>query len=285
MCFFVEVMNILNPVVNLNALGCFIVHLHTVYHGSMFVMAVTTVPNLRMKSISKLLHAVENRVYHNEAAARRARSMMNSMGTLLQEMISLLDVVDEEKDGYSYVLYDLGKQESSVLKESAILTNAMEKPGGGRLIMAKQLTILSERGRGLITKKGVGLFIRIIQVCPIKFGFMDLCLQTWVLKPARDEKPKTQNRRLIEARDRRGKYPSNEEQRQFVHIFTPKYLIIIVLLYSCLEQMNYNQRSLLWRGIILCFVESGPRSRRLFTCPCTIVMKYNKNALLIGLLG
>ena len=65
--------------------------------------------NKRLKSVAKLLHAVENKVYHNEKAARRARSMMNAIGTLLQEMGALLDLADKDQDGFSYVLFDFGK--------------------------------------------------------------------------------------------------------------------------------------------------------------------------------
>ena len=66
--------------------------------------------NKRTKSLSKLLQEVENRIYHNETAARRARSMLNAVGALLQEMSALLDTADEERDGFSYVLFDFGKK-------------------------------------------------------------------------------------------------------------------------------------------------------------------------------
>ena len=65
--------------------------------------------NKRLKSVSKLLLEVENRVYCNENAARKARSMLNVVGTLLQEMMTQLETADKEGDGYSYVLYDFGE--------------------------------------------------------------------------------------------------------------------------------------------------------------------------------
>ena len=72
--------------------------------------------NKRLKSVSKLLHAVENRIYHNETAARRARSMLNAVGALLQEMSALLDTADEERDGFSYVLFDFGKKKTNYVR-------------------------------------------------------------------------------------------------------------------------------------------------------------------------
>ena len=72
--------------------------------------------NKRLKSVSKLLHEVENRIYNNETAARRARSMLNAVGALLQEMSALLDTADEERDGFSYVLFDFGKKKTNYVR-------------------------------------------------------------------------------------------------------------------------------------------------------------------------
>ena len=72
--------------------------------------------NKRLKAVSKLLHEVENRIYHNETAARRARSMLNAVGALLQEMSALLDTADEERDGFSYVLFNFGKKKTNYVR-------------------------------------------------------------------------------------------------------------------------------------------------------------------------
>ena len=58
----------------------------------------------------KMLQAVENRIYHNEAAALKAKSLMNAVGILLTEIPPLLEKADEKSDGFTYVLFDLGKQ-------------------------------------------------------------------------------------------------------------------------------------------------------------------------------
>ena len=66
--------------------------------------------NGRLQAMVKLIQSVENRIYHNEATARRAKSVMNAVGVLLQELPALLEKSDEDHDGFNYVLFDLGKQ-------------------------------------------------------------------------------------------------------------------------------------------------------------------------------
>ena len=57
----------------------------------------------------KLIQAIENRIYSNAAAARKAKSIMNAIGVMLQELPALLESLDEDKDGCQYVLFDIGK--------------------------------------------------------------------------------------------------------------------------------------------------------------------------------
>ena len=68
------------------------------------------VANKRLQTMTKMLQAIENRIYHNEAMALKAKSLMNAVGILLQEIPSLLEKADEESDGFHYLLFELGKQ-------------------------------------------------------------------------------------------------------------------------------------------------------------------------------
>ena len=91
--------------------------------------------NKRLQVMIGLLQAVENRIYHNEQAACRAKNLMNAVGILLQELPALMDSVDKEHDGYNYVLFDYGKQAGG--------SCARLKPGnlnrkGTRLILERE---------------------------------------------------------------------------------------------------------------------------------------------------
>ena len=57
----------------------------------------------------KLIQGIENRIYSNAAAARKAKSIMNAIGVMLQERRALLGGLEEDKDGGQYVLFDIGK--------------------------------------------------------------------------------------------------------------------------------------------------------------------------------
>ena len=57
----------------------------------------------------KLIQGIENRIYSNAAAARKAKCIMNAIGVMLQELPALLESLDEDKDGCQYVLFDIGK--------------------------------------------------------------------------------------------------------------------------------------------------------------------------------
>ena len=65
--------------------------------------------NGRLQTMARLIQAIENRIYNNADAARKAKSMMNAIGVLLQELPALLEKADEEHDGAQYVLFDIGK--------------------------------------------------------------------------------------------------------------------------------------------------------------------------------
>mgnify|MGYP007045458377 FL=1 len=70
--------------------------------------------NKRLQTMIRMLQSVENRVYHNKAAALTAKSLMNAVGTILQEVPALLDAADQHHDGSSYVLFDIGTKIASV---------------------------------------------------------------------------------------------------------------------------------------------------------------------------
>ena len=75
--------------------------------------------NARLQSLIRMMHAVENRIYRNEATAVQAKCLMNAVGTILQEIPLLLDKADKEHDGHSYILFDLGKPASALLSRQS----------------------------------------------------------------------------------------------------------------------------------------------------------------------
>ena len=66
--------------------------------------------NPRLQAMVEMIKSVENKIYHNEATAIKAKSLMNAVGIILQEIPALLKAADEKCDGYKYLLFDPGKE-------------------------------------------------------------------------------------------------------------------------------------------------------------------------------
>ena len=54
----------------------------------------------------RLLQNVENKIYHNKAAAYRAKNVMNAVGILLPELLALLEPVNRDHSGFNYIIFD-----------------------------------------------------------------------------------------------------------------------------------------------------------------------------------
>ena len=78
----------------------------------------------------EMLQAVVYRVYHNEATMLKAKSLMNAVRNLLEEIPPLLEKADEESDGFhTYHLLDRGKQmyNLTLLIEGQVRKNRRKK--------------------------------------------------------------------------------------------------------------------------------------------------------------
>ena len=106
-----------------------------------------------------LLQSVENRIYHNEQAACRAKNLMNAVGILLQELPALMDAMDKEHDGYNYVLFDYGECKLGTLGKKVVITELMKRGGNfkGPLLEGclKSKSMIGQITRMLQGKKAV----------------------------------------------------------------------------------------------------------------------------------